>query len=98
MFRPGSQKRTAAPDPRREDHRRDRAHHLPHCLRRLSHILLHPLQSVLLMPRCLRSRNPRLRATRATASLRLPQRSVSFNNLIYRVTGMYEVELSHQHF
>lgn len=49
MFRPGSQKRTAAPDPRGEDHRRDRADHVPHCLRRVSHLLLHSLQGVFLM-------------------------------------------------
>lgn len=43
MFRPGSQKRTAAPDPRGEDDRRDRADHIPHCLRRVSNLLLHSL-------------------------------------------------------
>lgn len=49
MFRPGSQKRTAAPDPSGEDHRRDRTDHVPYCLRCVSHLLLHSLQGLLLM-------------------------------------------------
>lgn len=49
MFRPGSQKRTAAPNPGGEDHRRHRPNHVSDCVCRVSHLLLHPLQGVFLM-------------------------------------------------
>lgn len=48
MLRPGAEKGAAPPDPGGKNDRRNRADHLPVGLRRVSHILLHPLQGLLL--------------------------------------------------
>lgn len=48
VLRPGAEKGTPAPDPGGQDDRRDRPDHVPVGVRRLSHILLHPLQGLLL--------------------------------------------------
>lgn len=48
MLRPGAEKGATSPDPGGQNDRRDRPYHLPVGVRRVSHILLHPLQGLLL--------------------------------------------------